>query len=381
MRFLASITPLLLFLAFLIPTGSLAAAMEKETTAKQALVIDVATGDVLLSKNSDQRMPTSSMSKVMTVYMVFDALKRNTISMNTKLRVSKKAWRKGGSKMFVGEGKKIKVKDLLYGVIVQSGNDATIVLAEGLAGTEEAFALSMTKKAHALGMKNSNFSNASGWPDPDHYSTAQDLTLMSKKIIQDHPEHYKIFAEKEFTYSNIKQANRNPLLYRNIGADGLKTGHTEIGGYGLIGTAVKDGRRVILVINGLKSEKDRANESVRLMEWALNDFTNVDLFKANTALTTAKIAMGTEKAVGMILKKDLSVSIPKTALKNFKVTIKYNTPLIAPIQKGEEIGTLILSAPTMNETSYPLFAGASVEELGFIQKTFAKIKYFIRGTL
>ncbi|HOO82296.1 MAG TPA: D-alanyl-D-alanine carboxypeptidase family protein, partial [Alphaproteobacteria bacterium] len=198
-----------------------------ETKAKQAIVVDYETGTVLLSKNMDEQMPTSSMSKVMTMYAVFDSIKNGQISLNDTLPVSEKAWRMGGSKMFVEVDKRVKVEDLIRGVIVQSGNDATVVLAEGLAGSENAFANMINDKATGLGMKNSHFVNASGWPDPEHYSTARDLATLGRAIIHDFPDYYKYYMEKEFTYNNIKQTNRNPLLYRNIGADGIKTGHTE----------------------------------------------------------------------------------------------------------------------------------------------------------
>ena len=375
MRLLALIALLVLFFP-----ASLAAA-QKSTSARQALVTDYQTGQLLLNKNADQRMPTSSMSKVMTIYMVFDALKKGTITLDTSFIVSEKAWRKGGSKMFVPQGKKITVKDLIRGVIVQSGNDATIVLAEGLAGSEDDFAKAMTEKARALGMKDTNFTNASGWPDPDHYSTAEDLALMTKHIIEDFPENYKFFAETEFTYNNIKQQNRNPLLYRNIGADGLKTGHTGVGGYGLIGTALKDGRRVILVINGLKSEKDRAAESARLIEWGLDNFINIDLGRGGTKISAASVAMGQAKTVPLVLKDDIKITIAKAQKNNFTLEVKYNSPLIAPIKQGQEVAILSIKIPDMEALSYPLLAGNNVEKLGFFQNTWAKMKYLFLGAL
>lgn len=374
MRLLATVILLILCLS----TPSWAA---QNTKAKQAFIVDNETGQVLLSKNADQHMPTSSMSKVMTIYMVFDALKNGTLEMDAALPVSEKAWRKAGSKMFVEVGKKVKVKDLLRGVIVQSGNDATIVLAEGLAKSEDAFAKIMTKKAIELGMENSNFVNASGWPDPDHYSTAEDLALMAKRVIEDFPEYYKFYSETEFTYNNIKQQNRNPLLYRDIGADGLKTGHTEAGGYGLIGTAVKEDRRVIMVVNGLESEKDRADEAARLIEWALNTFTNIDLAKAEEPLSQAPTAMGKMETVSLVLEKDIKLTIPKSARNNFTVDVKYNSPLIAPIKQGQQVGTMTVNIPSMEPLQYPLFAGHAVEELGLFKKTWAKMKYFVRGAL
>lgn len=353
----------------------------QNTSAKQALVIDYETGQVLLSKNADEHMPTSSMSKVMTIYLVFDALKKDIITMDTTFKVSEKAWQKGGSKMFVPQGKNVKVRDLIRGVVIQSGNDATIVLAEGLSGSEDDFAKAMTEKAHQIGMKDSNFMNASGWPDPNHYSTAQDLATMAKHIIDDFPEYYKVFSEKEFTYSNIKQPNRNPLLYRNIGADGLKTGHTDIGGYGLIGTAVKDGRRVISVLNGLASKEDRANESARLVEWALNGFTNISLARAGQKISQAPVIMGVAKNVSLVSSQDIKLTIPKASKKDFTVDLKYKTPLIAPIKESQEVGTLTVNIPDMKPLTYPLLAGETVEEVGFFKKAWFKMKYFLLGMI
>lgn len=370
---------IILVLSFLVL--SFPAFASKDTTAKQAYVIDYETGQVLLNKNSDEKMPTSSMSKVMTIYMVFDALKQGAITMDTEFNVSEAAWSKGGSKMFVPLGKTIKVEDLIRGVTIQSGNDATIVLAEGLAGSEENFAKKMTAKAHEIGMKNSNFMNASGWPDADHYSTAQDLAIMARHMIEGFPEYYKFFSEKEYTYNNIKQQNRNPLLYRNVGADGLKTGHTELAGYGLIGTAVKDGRRVLMVVNGLASEKDRADEAVRLIEWALNNFTNKDIFKKGDIVTKADVALGKVPSIPLIIEKDIKVTVPKFPADSYSVQVKYDSPLIAPVKAGQEVGTMTIIIPDAENISYPIVAGADVEKLGMFQLTIDKIKRKFLGKL
>ncbi|HPD82451.1 MAG TPA: D-alanyl-D-alanine carboxypeptidase family protein [Alphaproteobacteria bacterium] len=367
------LTALLITCAFVQPSQA------EQTSAKQSYIIDFETGQSLLSKEATAPMPTSSMSKVMTMYMVFDAIKNGVISMDTELPVSEKAWRMGGSKMFVDLGSKITVKDLAQGVIVQSGNDATVVLAEGVSGTEDSFAQKMTEKAHELGMKNSNFVNASGWPDPNHYSTAQDLSILAKAIIKDFPEYYPLFSEKEYTYNNIKQQNRNPLLYKNIGADGLKTGHTEIAGYGLIGTAERDGRRVIVVVNGLESEKDRADESARLINWGLDHFSNVDFVKANTEIDQAPVVMGKSTTVGLALQEDVRLTIPKLEKSNITVDLKYKSPLVAPIKAGQEIGTLTINIPTMDSKTFPLFTTGNVEEVGFFKKTLTKFEQMIFG--
>src|SRR5690606_24953816 len=243
-----------------------------ETPAREAILIDVDTRTVLFEKNSQARMPTSSMSKVLTAYLVFEAIKDGRIKLDDTLPVSEKAWRMQGSKMFVPIGEQVKVEDLLRGVIVQSGNDATVVLAEGISGTEEAFADLMNITAKKIGMNNSHFMNASGWPDPNHYSTAYDLALLAYHMITEHSDYYHYYSEKEFTFNKIKQGNRNPLLYRNIGADGIKTGHTEEAGYGLMASAVQGGRRLILVVNGLESMQQRADESARLLSWGFQNF-------------------------------------------------------------------------------------------------------------
>ncbi len=351
----------------------------QDTTAKQAYIVDYETGQVLMDKDAIKQMPTSSMSKVMTMYMVFDALKNNIIDLNTKFAVSEKAWAKGGSKMFVKDGSKVKVSDLIRGVIVQSGNDATIVLAEGLSNSEDKFAQAMTRKAKELGMENSNFMNASGWPDPDHYSTAKDLTLLARRMIEDFPEYYRFYSEKEFTYNAIKQANRNPLLYREIGADGLKTGHTTVGGYGLMGTAQKDSRRVIMVINGMESEKERAEEGTRLIKWALNNFINKTILIKGADVAKATVAMGKTQGVALTVKEDVKMTIPKGEQDKIKFEVVYQAPLIAPINAGDEVANISITIPDQSPIMIPLFAKENVEELGFFKKTFFKIQQTILG--
>ncbi|MEK9848811.1 MAG: D-alanyl-D-alanine carboxypeptidase family protein, partial [Rhodospirillaceae bacterium] len=232
-----------------------------ETKARHALMIDMETNAVILEKAADEPMPPASMSKLMTIYMVFEKLKAGKLNLKDRFIVSEKAWRKGGSKMFVRVNRRVSVKDLLRGIIIQSGNDACIVIAEGLAGSEEAFAEEMNGKAAEIGLKNSQFKNATGWPAEGHYMSARDLATLSSKLIKDFPDYYPMFAEKSFRYSKIKQGNRNPLLYRRGGADGLKTGHTEASGYGLTASAQREGRRLLLVVNGLNSSRERASEA------------------------------------------------------------------------------------------------------------------------
>ena len=344
------------------------------TAAKQAIMFDYETGTVLFEKDADKQMPTSSMSKVITAYVIFDALKAGTIKLDDTFNVSEKAWRKGGSKMFVEVGKDIKIEDLLRGVIIQSGNDATIVLAEGLSGSEEAFAAALNAKAEELGMENSNFKNASGWPDPDHYSTARDLGKLATALIQNHPEYYKYYAEKDFTYNDIPQQNRNPLLYQNIGADGIKTGHTEIGGYGLIGSGVKDGRRVIFVLNGLDSSAARAQESKKFLQWGLNSFKNETLVTKDSIVGQGDVLLGKSETVDLIVKDDIRLTIPHNATKNIKLTVSYNGPIQAPIKAGDEVGVLTISVPNQPDTTTPVYAASDVESKGFLAQTIFKAK-------
>ncbi|PCI56122.1 MAG: D-alanyl-D-alanine carboxypeptidase [Alphaproteobacteria bacterium] len=349
------------------------------TEAKQAIIIDYNTGTVLFEKNADAQMPTSSMSKVITMYMVFEALKKGTLSLDDTMLVSEKAWKKKGSKMFVPVGKQVKVEDLIRGVIVQSGNDATIVLAEGLAGDEDSFAAALNRKAQNLGMMNSHFMNASGWPDPDHYSTARDLSILASAVIKNFPEYYRYYGEKEFTYSKIRQENRNPLLYRGIGADGLKTGHTDIGGYGLIGTGVKDNRRVIIVINGLESSKARANEATRLLAWGLNAFRVLSLFADKKDLERAPVYLGAKTTVGLQAKEPLSFVVPKLLENDLDVKIRYNAPLKAPIEKGQEVGMITISVPQGEVIEIPLVTTEAVDSLGTFAEIIAKARLLTTG--
>ena len=377
-----SLFPVLSFLAFLLVVPAIGHAengADKYTKAEEAFIMDYETGMVLLSKNADKRMPTSSMSKVMTMYMVFDAIRDGRLTLDDKLYVSEKAWRKGGSKMFVEVGDEVRIEDLIRGVIIQSGNDATIVLAEGLAANEAKFAEIMTEKAHELGAVNSNFVNASGWPDPDHYSTARDLAIIGQRIIKDFPEFYNYYSEKEYTYNEITQRNRNPLLYQNIGADGIKTGHTEVAGYGLIGSGSRDGRRVVMVLNGLESTSDRAKEGRRLLSWALRSFKNQTLFKEGEVVEEVPVILGSNRRIDMIVPETVRASIPKGDEDDISVKISYAAPLKAPIEKGQKIGEMTIKIPEIGTIQTPLLAAQSSEELGFLASVIAKAGLLVTG--
>ena len=350
-----------------------------DTPAKQAVLVDLESGAVLFEKDADMPMAPSSMSKIMTVYMLFEALKQGGLSLDDTFAVSEKAWRKGGSKMFIEVNKDIRVEDLIRGIIVQSGNDASIAVAEGLAGTEESFADQMTRRATEIGLKNSSFRNATGWPDPEHTMTARDLAALARRTIQDFPEFYHYYAEKTFTYSGIKQGNRNPLLYKDVGADGLKTGHTEAGGYGLTASAERNGRRLVLVLNGMESAKQRSRESARLMDWGFREFRNVTMFGAGKSVAEADVWLGDAEQVPLIIESPLTVTIPRRAEKDLKIAAVLDAPVPAPIIKGTPIGRLVVSADGMEAIERPLFAGADVGRLGFLGRIGATIEYLIWG--
>jgi D-alanyl-D-alanine carboxypeptidase (penicillin-binding protein 5/6) len=364
-------------LAALLPATAYAQGIE--TAARHALLLDDATGTVLLEKAADAAMPPSSMSKMMTVYMVFEQLKQGKLKMSDELGVSERAWRTQGSKMFTDINTRIRVEDLLRGVIVQSGNDACIVLAEGLAGSEEAFAERMNARGKQLGLANSTFRNSSGWPDRDHKMTARDLATIAQRTIRDFPEYYPMYAEKEFTWHKIKQGNRNPLLYKNLGADGLKTGHTEEAGYGLTASAVRDGRRLILVLNGLNSMNERSRESERLLDWGFREFANYALFKRDEIVEEAQVWLGQSPTVPLVATRDALVTLSRKARMGMKVTVVYDGPIKAPVAKGTELGKLVVSAPDAKPYEVPLVAAADVPQMGGPQRLIAAFKYLVFG--
>src|SRR5579872_7215366 len=298
------------------------AAIGIDTQARNAIIVDYETGAVLLDKGADQRMPPASMSKIMTAYLVYEALKEGHLSLDDYLPVSEKAWRTQGSKMFVPYPGRVKVEDLVRGMIIQSGNDACIVLAEGLAGSEEAFVDQMNEKAKQLGLNNSHFANVDGLPDPNEYVTARDLALLARRLIVDFPEYYHYDSEKDFTYNGIKQGNRNPLLYKDLGADGMKTGHTDEAGYCLTGSAKREGRRIIMVLAGLPSMKSRAQESERLIEWSFREFNDYRLFTAGEKIEDADVYLGAEATVPLTVASDLVVTLPRKSRKDMKVTVE-----------------------------------------------------------
>ncbi len=305
-----------------------------EVNAKQVIVVEYGTGAVLLNKDADTVMFPASMTKMMTTYLLFERLKNGSLSLEDTFGVSETAWRKGGSKMFVKVGDRVKVEDLIRGIVVQSGNDATIVVAEGISGSEEGFAELMTEKARDLGMRETTFRNASGWPDPEHVTSARDLAILAERTIQDFPDYYHYYSEKSFKYNNIKQANRNPMLYKDIGADGLKTGHTEASGYGLTASAVRGGRRIVVVANGFQSVKARAAGGARLIDWGFRTWNNYTLFEGGEKVIDASVWLGDQQSVPVVIEKPLVITIPRKSRRKLKVAVSYNEPIAAPVAAG-----------------------------------------------
>jgi len=355
-----------------------------ETAAKQAIIVDYNTGSTLLEKNADELMTPSSMSKLMTVYLVFDALKSGRIKFTDTMPVSETAWKKhyktDESLMFLPLNSNPTVEELLKGVIIQSGNDACSVLAEGLAGSEEAFAEQETKRAREIGLQHSSFRNASGVPAPDHKMTARDLSILATHLITDFPDFYPIFSEKTFTYNNIKQDNRNPLIWGEIaGADGLKTGHTEEAGYGEVGSVQRNGRRIILVLNGLASIKQRAEESQKLAEWAFREFDDYHVYKAGEVLGDVPVADGKALSVQMVTTQAVDLTLQRIAHNDMKTSVTHLDGLKAPIKKGQEIGKATISVPGRPDQTVSLVAAADVEQLGFMGKLRRKLSGLIGG--
>ena len=349
------------------------------TTAKYAIIIDYETENILLDKSASSRIYPASMSKLMTLYILFDEITQGNLNLDNEFVVSKKAWKKGGSKMFVEAGSNVKIKDLLKGIIVQSGNDACIVVAEGISGSEEAFADLMNLKAKEIGLLNSNFMNSTGWPDDNHYMTPYDLALLSKRIIEDFPTFFEMFQEKEFTYNNIKQGNRNPLLYSYNFSDGLKTGYTEASGFSLAATASKSGRRLIAILSGMDSVKERKDETIKLFEWAFREYVNINLFKKQESVIEADVWLGNKAIVELITNQDINFTLRKKNINKYTAKVIYNNPIAAPIKTDTEYGKLIINNTLKGEVSYPLFAKDNIKKAGVFKKISSAFTYFIFG--
>lgn len=368
--------------AFLVPATAF------DTPAKTAILIDYDTGAVLYDKGADLPIPPASMTKLVLADVVFSKLKSGEITMDTKFRVSKKAWEMGGSKMFVQLDTEVRVEDLIRGMIIQSGNDACIVLAEGIAGSEQGMVDLMNARARELGMTNSFFENVSGMPGEKHRMSARDLATVTRHIIASYPEYFHFYSEKEFSWTfiepngqekTIKQGNRNPLLYATPPGDGMKTGHTEEAGYCLTGTEKRGDQRVIMVITGLASERERAEESVRFMEAAFKEFKRYDLVPAGNVVTEAEVWNGEAEKVGLTVAEPVRSYLTPEARQGLKVTYSYTAPITAPIEQGQQLGTLKVTAPGQSDQEIPLVAAAAVEEAGLISRIINAVSLEIFG--
>ena len=370
MHMLSKIKILIALLILCLNTG-IASAFE--TNAKAAYVYDLTTGTVLLSKNADTPLPPASMSKLMTLYLAFEFIRAGQLNLDEKLPVSTHAQSYGGSTMFLDTTDRVTVADLLRGIIVLSGNDACAVIAEALSpdGTEAGFAKLMTSRAQQLGMTNSTFQNSNGWPHPMHRMSMRDLGLLATRLITDFPEYYDMFAESEFKFDGRAPANtrnRNPLLGLNIGADGLKTGHTQEAGYGLVGSAQQGERRIIFVLSGLSSTNQRADEAEAIVNWAFRQFSTRTYGKAGAVVSRATVWDGSSADVGLALSQDLTTLVPVLGNADVKFEIEYLNPIPAPINKGEHLGHLVVTVPELEGTQIPLIAAENVPRGGFFRR-------------
>ena len=352
-----------------------------ETRATAAWIYDQTTGTVLLEKNAHDRLPPASMSKLMTLNMLFEALRDGRVTLDTQFSVSARARAMGGSTMFLDETDRPSVESLIKGIIVQSGNDACVVVAEGLAGSEEAFARLMNERARAIGLGDSTFVNSSGWPAPGHVMSMADLGKLAVRLIEEFPEYYKYFALEEYQFDGRAPSNtrnRNPILGLGIGADGLKTGHTQEAGFGLVGSAVQGDRRIVFVITGLDSDRARAEESERIVSWAFRQFVQRKVAAEGTRLAEVPVHMGASRTVGMVVPEDLELLVPAIVRESVEAEISYETPLRAPIRAGQQIGTLRIALPDMIPRELPLTAETDVPLGGFIPRVRTAAQVLIR---
>ncbi|MFW2542016.1 D-alanyl-D-alanine carboxypeptidase family protein [Primorskyibacter sp. 2E107] len=353
-----------------------------DTRAKAAFVMDQTTGTVLMAKRADEALPPASMSKLMTLYLAFEAVRDGRLRLDEELRVSQHAMNYGGSTLFLKAGERVSVDDLLRGIIVLSGNDACAVIAEALSpdGTEAGFARLMTQRAQQLGMTSSTFKNANGWPADGHVMSVRDLVLLARYIIEDFPDFYPMFAQEEFLFDENESQNRynrNPLLGLGIGADGLKTGHTQEAGYGLVGSAAQGERRVIFAITGLDTAKARAEESESIVNWAFRQFAEQTIVTKDSAIADADVWLGSQESVALVADKDVTLLLPRATPGGLKAEVVYTGPVEAPIQAGQQLAELIISPEGLPETRVPLFAKSTVEAGGFVDRMMTVSKHLI----
>jgi D-alanyl-D-alanine carboxypeptidase (penicillin-binding protein 5/6) len=382
-----TVTLALVFVAMAACWGSSARAQGSfQTLAQQAILIDAASGTVLFEKNADELMAPASMAKTMTVEVVFNEIKEGRLNLDTEFVVSEHAWRKGGagsggSSMFAQLNSRIRLEDLLRGIIVQSGNDAAIVVAEGVAGTEENFARMMTDRARNIGLEKSTFRNPTGYGHPEQKVTARELAKLALHIIETYPDLYKMFGEKEFTWNKIRQQNRNPLIAMDIGADGLKTGNIDESGFGLIGSAVQNGQRLVLVMNGFKSARDRAVEARKLLEWGFRAFESRQLFADGDVVGEAQVYGGDKRSLPLVSSKPIRVLMPRGSGDRIVARIVYTGPLKAPIQKGAQVARLQVSRGDLQALDVPLQAGEDVAAGTLSQRAYDGLLEFGTGLI
>ena len=362
-----------------------AVAQRMATPAKQAILLDASTGSILFEKDADTPFPPASMSKLMTVYLAFDAIKQGELALDDEVTVSDETWREWnnrGSTMYLRARDVVTVADLLRGIIVLSGNDACVVLAEHMAGSHETFVEWLNAKAIDLNMTNSHFKNANGWPAEGHVMSARDLATLSLRLSTDFPDMYPMFAEREYLYKNFRSNmyNRNPLLGTFPGADGLKTGHTEESGYGLAGSAEREGRRLVLVVGGLTSKNARTRESKRLMQYGYRNFSHYPLFRTGETIDYGEVWLGETATVPLVIGEDVAITMSRRQRAQMKVSIEYQNPIPAPIQKGQKLGELLVEMPGRETVRKPILAGQSIAEVGGLGKIGAAFEYMLFGS-
>lgn len=350
-----------------------------QLSATAYFLMDANTGSVLVEKNADMLLPPASMTKMMTSYIVSSEIDRGTISPDDLVTISVKAWKKGGSKMFVREGTQVTVNDLLKGLIIQSGNDASIALAEHIAGSEQAFADIMNQQAAMLGMTNTTFKNATGWPADGHISTVRDLAILGQALIRDFPDHYQLYAEKYFTYNGINQPNRNRLLFTDKSVDGIKTGHTEEAGYGLTASSERDGMRLISVVTGTKSESARASSSQKLLSYGFRYYYTHKVYSQGDVVNTAKVWKGQADDIAITVPEDVYLTVPRGSENNLKASVHIDDVISAPITKGQELGHVVITLEDDELLNLPVVAAVAIEEAGFFSRMIDSIKLFFSG--
>lgn len=355
-----------------------------DTKARNMILMDYTTGEYLYEKDITAPIPPASMSKLMTVYMVFDHLRDGSLSLDDTFKVSENAWRKGGaasggSTMFLSIGDEVRIEELLKGIIIQSGNDACIVAAENIAGDEDSFVEKMNQKAVELGLNNSHFANVTGLPHPDHRMSVEDLAKLARRIIDEFPQFYHIFSQREFVYNKIRQGNRNPLLYSMPYADGLKTGHTDEAGFCLTASAKKGDRRIIGVMTGLKSNKERSEEADKMMSWAFREYDNYTLMEKGAKIADVPVWYGVDKTVPMVVSENIVKTIRKSQRNQVKMIASYDKPVKAPVQMGQQIGVLKIEIPGAETKEVPLVAGQTINKVGLWGKIGANLKYLLAG--